>query len=52
MTTTRATKSTARRPAASIEEKKAQAAALHESIATQVERLRDSEAWTRFLDFA
>ena len=46
------TKPTARRPAASIEEKKAQAAALHESIATQVERLRDSDAWTRFLDFA
>ncbi len=36
----------------SIEEKKAQAAALHESIATQVEALRDSERWTAFLAFA
>ena len=55
-TTTTATKT--RRPAKSaaprktIEEKKAQAAALHESIATQVEALRDSDRWTAFLDFA
>jgi hypothetical protein len=55
-TTTTATKT--RRPAKAaaprktIEEKKAQAAALHESIATQVEALRDSDRWTAFLDFA
>ncbi|MBD8540573.1 ArdC-like ssDNA-binding domain-containing protein [Frigoribacterium sp. CFBP 8751] len=54
--TTTATKT--RRPAKtaaprkSMEEKKAQAAALHESIATQVESLRDSDRWTAFLDFA
>jgi hypothetical protein len=54
--TTTATKT--RRPAKtaaprkSIEEKKAQAAALHESIATQVEALRDSDRWTAFLAFA
>ncbi|MBD8586051.1 DUF1738 domain-containing protein [Frigoribacterium sp. CFBP 8766] len=39
-------------PRKTIEEKKAQAAALHESIATQVEALRDSDRWTAFLDFA
>jgi hypothetical protein len=56
ITTTRTTKTAARRPAKktsaprrTIEEKKAQAAALHESIATQVESLRDSERWTAFL---
>jgi antirestriction protein ArdC len=55
-TTTTATKT--RRPAKAaaprktIEEKKAQAAALHESIATQVEALRDSDRWTAFLAFA
>lgn len=58
-TTTRTTKTMARRPVRKaaaprkgIEEKKAQAAALHESIATQVESLRDSERWTAFLTFA
>jgi len=34
------------------EEKKAQAAALRESIATQVEALRDSDRWAQFLTFA
>jgi hypothetical protein len=51
-TTTRTTKTTTRKPAQSIEEKKAQAEALHASIATQVEQLRDSDRWTAFLDFA
>jgi antirestriction protein ArdC len=41
-----------RRPAVSAEERKAQAEALHESIATQVEQLRDSDRWTQFLAFA
>ncbi len=56
ITTTRTTKTAALRPAKktstprrTIEEKKAQAAALHESIATQVESLRDAERWTAFL---
>lgn len=34
------------------EQRRAEAEALHESIAEQVEALRDSEAWTRFLSFA
>ncbi|TDE88165.1 ImmA/IrrE family metallo-endopeptidase [Occultella glacieicola] len=36
----------------STEERQAEAAALHALIVDQVEILRDSEAWTRFLDFA
>ena len=36
----------------SPEERRAEAEALQASIAEQVEQLRDSEAWTRFLDFA
>jgi antirestriction protein ArdC len=55
MTTSTATKkrtSKTRRPAVSPEERKAQAEALHESIATQVEQLRDSDRWTQFLAFA
>jgi hypothetical protein len=55
MTTTTNTRRPAKKAAAprrSIEEKKAQAAALHESIATQVEALRDSDRWTAFLAFA
>ncbi|WIB69148.1 ArdC-like ssDNA-binding domain-containing protein (plasmid) [Curtobacterium sp. MCBD17_035] len=55
MTTTTKTRRPAKKAAAprrSIEEKKAQAAALHESIATQVEALRDSDRWTAFLAFA
>ncbi len=48
MTTTTKT----RRPAVTPEQRKEQAAALHESIATQVEALRDSERWTQFLAFA
>jgi hypothetical protein len=56
MTTTAAakkiTKTTAKRaPRVSAEERQAQAAALHESIAVQVEQLRNSGAWTRFLKF-
>ena len=51
-TSTRTTKKTARRPGKTIEEKKAQAEALHNSISDQVEQLRDSERWTAFLDFA
>lgn len=39
-------------PRKTIEEKTAQAAALHESIATQVEALRESDRWTAFLAFA
>lgn len=34
------------------EQRRAEADALHESIAQQVEQLRDSDAWQRFLDFA
>ncbi|QUY63939.1 ArdC-like ssDNA-binding domain-containing protein [Gulosibacter molinativorax] len=34
------------------EQRRAEADALHESIAQQVEALRDSDAWQRFLDFA
>jgi hypothetical protein len=55
MTTTTATrtkKTATRKPAKTIEEKKAQAEALHASIATQVEQLRESDRWTAFLDFA
>ena len=36
----------------SPEERRAEAEALQASIAAQVEQLRDSEAWTRFLEFA
>lgn len=36
----------------SPEERRAEAEALQASIAEQVEQLRESEAWTRFLDFA
>ncbi len=36
----------------SPEERRAEAEALQASIAEQVEQLRQSEAWTRFLDFA
>lgn len=46
------TKSATRKPAKTIEEKKAQAEALHNSISEQVEALRDSGRWTAFLDFA
>jgi antirestriction protein ArdC len=35
-----------------IEEKKAQAEALHDSISTQVETLRNTKQWTEFLKFA
>jgi len=57
MTTTASRTSTrkpakTRRPPVTPEERKAQAEALHESIATQVEALRDSDRWTRFLAFA
>lgn len=38
--------------AKSPEERRAEAEALHATIAEQVEELRDSEAWTRFLRFA
>jgi antirestriction protein ArdC len=41
-----------RRPGKTIEEKKAQAEALHTSISDQVEQLRGSDRWTAFLDFA
>jgi antirestriction protein ArdC len=41
-----------RRPGKTIEEKKAQAEALHNSISDQVEQLRDTGRWTAFLDFA
>ncbi|TIH36148.1 ArdC-like ssDNA-binding domain-containing protein [Subtercola vilae] len=51
-TTTRSTKDTAGKPAKSIEEKKAQAEALHASISDQVEQLRNTERWAAFLDFA
>lgn len=43
---------TARAPRKTIEEKREQAEALHASIAQQVEELRSSEQWQRFLDFA
>ncbi|TAM67825.1 MAG: DUF1738 domain-containing protein [Microbacteriaceae bacterium] len=41
-----------RRPGKTIEEKKAQAEALHNSISDQVEQLRESDRWTAFLNFA
>jgi hypothetical protein len=41
-----------RRPGKTIEEKKAQAEALHNSISDQVEQLRDTGRWRAFLDFA
>lgn len=43
---------TARAPRKTVEEKREQAEALHASIAQQVEALRSSEQWRRFLDFA
>jgi antirestriction protein ArdC len=57
MTTTASRTSTrkpakTRRPSVTPEERKAQAEALHESIATQVEQLRNSDRWTQFLAFA
>ncbi|MBT1633268.1 ArdC-like ssDNA-binding domain-containing protein [Curtobacterium flaccumfaciens] len=53
MSTTTATKrTTTRRSSVTPEQRKEQAAALHESIATQVEALRDSDRWTAFLQFA
>lgn len=54
MTTSTAPKkrTSTRRPTLSPEARKAQAEALHESIATQVEQLRDSDRWTQFLAFA
>ena len=36
----------------STEERRAEAEALHETIAEHIEALRDSETWTRFLAFA
>ena len=41
-----------RAPRKSIEEKKAQAEALHASITEQVDALRNTGQWQRFLDFA
>ncbi|WP_267420981.1 MULTISPECIES: ArdC-like ssDNA-binding domain-containing protein [unclassified Curtobacterium] len=55
MSTTTATKkrtANTRRPSVTPEQRKEQAAALHESIAAQVEQLRDSDRWTAFLQFA
>ncbi|AXH37476.1 ImmA/IrrE family metallo-endopeptidase (plasmid) [Humibacter sp. BT305] len=40
------------RPRVSVEERKQQAEALHEQIAVQVEQLRDTGAWERFLTFS
>ncbi|GGI42732.1 hypothetical protein GCM10010988_40510 [Cnuibacter physcomitrellae] len=40
------------RPRVSVEERKQQAEALHEQIAVQVEQLRDTGAWERFLAFS
>jgi len=51
-TATHIKKTATRKPAQTIEEKKARAEALHESIANQVEQLRDSARLTAFLDFA
>jgi antirestriction protein ArdC len=51
-TATRTKKPATRKPAKTIEEKKAQAEALHNSISDQVEALRDSARWTAFLTFA
>ncbi|WP_410842695.1 ArdC family protein, partial [Paraburkholderia sp. BR14264] len=39
------------RPAVTPEQRKEQAAALHESIAVQVQALRDSDRWAAFLRF-
>src|SRR3546814_18302685 len=36
----------------SAEERRAEAEQLHETITEQIEALRDSETWTRFLAFA
>ncbi len=41
-----------RTPRTSIEEKKARAEALHASITDQVDALRETGQWQRFLDFA
>jgi hypothetical protein len=41
-----------RRPGTSVEEKKAQSEALHNSISDQVELLRNSDRWAAFLNFA
>ncbi|WP_188761009.1 ArdC-like ssDNA-binding domain-containing protein [Cnuibacter physcomitrellae] len=49
-TATKARKTT--RPRVSVEERKQQAEALHEQIAMQVEQLRDTGAWERFLAFS
>ncbi len=46
------TSTKARRTGKSIEERKAQAEALQNSISEQVEQLRSSERWQAFLDFA
>lgn len=51
-TTTRKTASKKRAPRTTPEERREQAAALHESITEQVEALRDSDQWRRFLSFA
>lgn len=51
-TSTRSGTATAPKSGRTIEEKKAQAEALHDSISTQVEDLRNTEQWTEFLKFA
>ncbi|MWV60861.1 ArdC-like ssDNA-binding domain-containing protein [Rathayibacter sp. VKM Ac-2754] len=51
-TTTRKTATKKRAPRTTPEERREQAAALHESITEQVEALRDTEQWRRFLSFA
>jgi antirestriction protein ArdC len=51
-TATRTKKTATRTSAKTIEEKRAQAEDLHQSISDQVEALRDSDRWTAFLDFA
>jgi antirestriction protein ArdC len=51
-TSTRGGTATARKPGRMVEEKKAQAEALHDSISTQVETLRNTKQWTEFLKFA
>jgi antirestriction protein ArdC len=51
-TSTRSGTTTAAKSGRTIEEKKAQAEALHDSISTQVEDLRNTEQWTKFLAFA
>lgn len=51
-TTTRIKKITGRKPAQSLEEKKAHAETPQASIDNQLEHLRDIELWTIFLDSA